>query len=425
MITPRKTKRTKTIKYFPIKTDTACRLKWSWSSLYLNTGTTASCHRSSVSTLSLEEFSNFHNTPSKLEARKIMLDGKWPGNGCEYCRDIESSGGHSDRQFQLGVADIYPHELDSDPTLLTVEPTVLEVFFSNVCNFKCVYCKPSLSSQIQAEEEAFGSPIVASGHALTDNAHKDYVPVFWEWFRKNGHNLKRFHMLGGEPFLQKDFFALVSHYESNPNPDLEFNIVTNLHIPEARLHDICKRLQSLVDNKCVKRIDLLASVDSWGPGQEYVRHGFNRTTFEKNLKILFDYKVFRVGLLSTVCSLTIHELPALVNKFNEWNQIQELFWYMHLVLPNDKSPFSPTMFDYSTFEQSLTSAQDLLPTATWDNKSTLDVFNGIVSKIKELAVDNLDKQKELLQILNEIDRRRGVSWRQSFPWLMEKHKHVV
>ena len=26
-----------------------------------------------------------------------MMQGKWPGQGCEYCRDIEAAGGISDR----------------------------------------------------------------------------------------------------------------------------------------------------------------------------------------------------------------------------------------------------------------------------------------------------------------------------------------
>ena len=31
--------------YFPIKQAPACQLKWTWSSLWLTEGTTASCHR--------------------------------------------------------------------------------------------------------------------------------------------------------------------------------------------------------------------------------------------------------------------------------------------------------------------------------------------------------------------------------------------
>ena len=49
-------------KYFPIKTKTACQLKWAWSTLYLNNGETKSCHRTGQSELTPENFLNFHNT---------------------------------------------------------------------------------------------------------------------------------------------------------------------------------------------------------------------------------------------------------------------------------------------------------------------------------------------------------------------------
>ena len=51
---------------FPIKTATSCRLKWSWSSLILTTGETDSCHRSSKSFLTPENFNDFHNTAEKI-----------------------------------------------------------------------------------------------------------------------------------------------------------------------------------------------------------------------------------------------------------------------------------------------------------------------------------------------------------------------
>jgi len=52
-------------KYFPIKTATACQLKWNWSTLYLHDETTASCHRTGWSPLTVENFDDFHNTEKK------------------------------------------------------------------------------------------------------------------------------------------------------------------------------------------------------------------------------------------------------------------------------------------------------------------------------------------------------------------------
>lgn len=411
--------------YFPIKTTTSCRLKWAWSTIYLNLGKTGSCHRASLSTLSKQDFDLFHNTPSKISARKKMLSGEWPGDGCEYCRDIEMSGGQSDRQFQLKIPDVYPRELDHDPTLVNVQPSILEVFFANTCNFKCVYCKGSLSSSIQTEEDRWGSAIIPTDHTRNSNQYQDLVPQFWSWMERNGSNLKRLQILGGEPLFQQDFYKLLDYFESHPNPSLEFNIITNLHIPDNRLQQANEKLLRLLDQGFIGRIDIQVSVDCWGPGQEYVRYGFDRAVFEQNLKVLTHHQKFRIGLLSTVNALTISEMPALVRKFQEWNTWQPVFWYMHLVLPHDSSPFSPLMFDYSVFKDSLAQVAQMLPQQAWDDRQTYDIFAGIDSKIKALSRHDPGKQQELVRILDEIDRRRSLSWRQTFPWLDREVRDVV
>ena len=84
-------------KTFPIVNDAACLYKWSWSTLFLNRGTTASCHRGYHWKLEKDTLKDFHNHPGKIGDREKMLDGVWPGNGCEYCRNVEQAGGISDR----------------------------------------------------------------------------------------------------------------------------------------------------------------------------------------------------------------------------------------------------------------------------------------------------------------------------------------
>ena len=69
---------------FPIKKDPACLFKWTWSTIYLNSLRTASCHRTQLWPIDINNFDNFHNVPEKIVAREKMLDGEWPGHGCEY-----------------------------------------------------------------------------------------------------------------------------------------------------------------------------------------------------------------------------------------------------------------------------------------------------------------------------------------------------
>jgi hypothetical protein len=411
-------------KYFPIKSDTACRLKWSWSTIYLNTGETASCHRASGS--HINDLTNFHNTETKIQARQHMLEGQWPGGGCEYCKNIESAGGTSDRQFQNQIPEIYPLELDLDPTATTVDPVILEVFFSNTCNLRCVYCSAECSSSIQQENKRFGGAIIADQNfEYQDNRYKELVPQFWQWMTANGHKLKRLQVLGGEPFLQEDVDRLVDYFEQYPCPELEYNLVTNLMVPSKLLQAKLEKLVSLVERGHLKRVDIQCSVDCWGPGQEYVRYGFERSLFERNLRMVQEFGIFRIGLLSTVNALSINEMPELARKFLEWNQHSVVYWYMHLVLPEGTSMFDPMNFDYGLFADSLDQLSTLLPNDTWDNKQTYQIFDGIRNKLMKGCCHNTVKQDQLRAYLDQNDIRRSSDWKTTFPDLLKESSHVV
>ena len=82
---------------FPIKTKTSCQFKWSWSTIFLSEGTTSSCHRCKHWEFDLNTIENFHNLPGKISDREKMLNGEWPGNGCEYCKFVEEKEGKSER----------------------------------------------------------------------------------------------------------------------------------------------------------------------------------------------------------------------------------------------------------------------------------------------------------------------------------------
>lgn len=413
------------MKYFPIVTDTSCRNKWAWSTVYLNNGSTGSCHRASISTIG-NDFDNFHNTDKKIQARQAMLDGAWPGDGCEYCKNIEEAGGQSDRQFQNKIPNVYPPELDIDTTLTRVDPVILEVFFSNTCNLKCVYCNAKFSSSIQSEDKKFGGPILEHNKfEYNDNQYHELVPKFWNWFEKHSTSLQRLQILGGEPFVQKDLHRLIDYIDSTAHPSLEFNIVTNLSLPNGLIRPHLIKLADATKNKKLKRVDILTSVECWGPTQEYIRHGFDCKIFENNIIALTKYGLFRIGLLSTITSLSIPTMKNLVTKFTEWNRLQTIFWYMHLVLPIKDSIFSPTIFDFGVFESHLNEVAESLPNETWDDKTTRDVFFGIVDNLKKNCKQDSKKQQELLTYLNTNDQRRGSNWREVFPWLQKELDYVV
>jgi organic radical activating enzyme len=364
-------------------------------------------------------FDDFHNTEKKIMARRQMLEGKWPGDGCESCEKIENSAGFSDRQFQNQVPGIYPMELETDTTAVNVSPTVLELFFTNKCNFKCLYCNPQFSSSIQEENAKFGGSIIGDNNfKYVDNRYQDLVPKFWKWFHKNSQKLQRLQLFGGEPFLQEDVLKIIDYLRQTPHPELELNILTNLSIPTTQLTTILSSLSDSKKNNLLKRVDIQASLESWGPEQEYVRFGFDSELFETNMRSMISMNSFRIGFLSTVNSLSINSMPELCEKYLEWNKLQPIFWYMHLVLPND-SVFNPVIFDYSVFEQSINRMAKMLPTETSDDKTTYKTFMGIASMLEKNCQTDIEKQRRLVNFLTENDRRKSTNWKITFPWLVK------
>lgn len=415
-----------TKKYFPIQTATACRLKWAWSTIYLSPGHTGSCHRASLSNLTVDNFSNFHNTDRKLTDRQTMLDGNWPGHGCEYCKDVEDEQGYSDRMFQLSVPGNYPEELDATPTLTNVNPAVLEIFFKNTCNLACIYCNSMYSSRIEQEDKIFGSNLTEMTGRLNDGSdhYDELIPLFWNWLDIGYEKLQRIVVLGGEPFVQPDLFKLLEYIELHPNPNLELSIVSNLIINKKILLKFTKLIKPMLVKRKLKNIEILASVDCWGDEQEYIRFGFDCVQFEDNLEFLLEHKYIRLGIISVINSLNILSMPKLAEKFIKWNKIHTLSWNTEMVLPVNDHVLSPNFFNFEIYESALAEVAAAF-IATAADSAEHQKFCGIVIKLKELSKRNTIKQQELLTYLTEIDRRRNLNWKTIFPWLLEEITHVV
>jgi organic radical activating enzyme len=415
-------------KYFPINTATACRLKWAWSTVYLNSGLTSSCHRASTSELTVDNFFNFHNTEQKIVDRSKMLHGEWPGNGCEYCRDSESTGGYSDRQFQLTVPNEHPTELNNDTTLTSVDPTTLEIFFKNTCNLACIYCRATFSSRIATEDAKFGFSLteLANDANIEKDHYNELIPLFWSWLDLGYSKLVNINVLGGEPFLQDDLHQLLNYIEKNPNPQLTLNIVSNLIVKKETIVKFVAKIKQLISTKKLKNIQILASVDCWGDEQKYIRYGFDCDTFEENVKYLLEQKFITFSFLSTVNSLSIRSMPLLAKKISEWNEIGDAVWYTHLVLPINEHVLSPNYFEFDLFESSFNETLFSLRDRPNKHVETVKLLEGILHKLKTVSKTDSMKQKELMKYLTEIDRRRNLNWKETFPWLdKEIEKNVV
>lgn len=408
-------------KYFPIRTDTSCQLKWAFSKVLLNHGLTSSCHRVKNHKFDIDTF-NFHNTPEKIDQRKTMLDGLWPQDGCDqYCGKIERTGqGQSDRQFSLHVPNLTPVELDSDPFATNITPTILEVYVDNTCNLSCVYCIPELSSRIHNELKKFG-PFSKNGLVLETNHNQisNYDEIqekFWQWLKINGSNLKRLQLLGGEPFYQTQFDMFLEFFENNPCPNLEFNIVTNLMISNDKLNGYIDQIKKLIATKKIKRLDVTASIDCWGPQQEFVRYGIDLKQWQENFEYLLDQPWIILNINNTISVLTIKTLPELLVLLSQWNKKRSVGHHFTQLV--DPSYMALEILGSEEFREDFLEISKLMESESWQASQAKMYMTGIIATIRN-SVYNKDETIKLLTFLDEMDRRRKTNWRELFPWLIK------
>lgn len=422
---------------FPIKSEKACLLKWSWSTIYFNSGTSSSCHRTKKYSIDPNNFSAFHNLPDKIQARQLMLNGQWPGNGCEYCKNVEDVGGISDRLFQfdqLYDSKLVAPELFHAPTSVNVTPTILEVYFKNTCNMACVYCGPHFSSKWEDENRKYGE--AHEHNASTDqfsvtlaqeNPHyKTMVQGLWEYLEQNDNakKIQRYHILGGEPFLLDELDQSIAFWAKNGHPDLQFSVVSNLNIPHERFKNYIKKFELLVSKNKIWRLQLTASLDCWGPEQEYVRHGLNLNLWEKNFTYLLNKPWVCLSINSAISALTIKSLPVLLEKINEWNLhqsevVKEWRSYSNLILHSFNTTGvldDPYIFSGSVFESDFKKILHLMPGNNEEQQGQKSLMEGI-SKQSGNCVNDISKIIKLKEYLSRLDTRRGTNWRKTFPWL--------
>ena len=365
-------------KYFPIKTQTACQLKWTWSTIQLYNGLTNSCHRVGQTVLNPDTFDHFHNTEKKINDRKLMLEGEWPTGGCEYCANIEQAGGQSDRLFQLQIPGLTPPELETDPVAVEVTPRILEIYFDNVCNMSCIYCWNGSSSKIEQENIQFGdfsNNGIEIKNTVTRHPQFDLlVEKFWQWMKNNSEQLRRFHILGGEPLYQEQFETCLEFLETHNNPELEFNIVSNLKVTPARLEKVIDRIKNLLTNRRIKRFDLTCSIDCWGNEQEYIRHGINMEQWRKNFDYVAGKKWITLNINQTITGLGMKSIPQLIEYINQHRQSRPIGHYFMTCV--DRSQLHPGIFGSGFFDKDFKKILSVMPNDTWQHKNAYSMMQG-------------------------------------------------
>lgn len=389
--------------------DPCCLNKWTWSTIFLQTMKTNSCHRVYLDDLTIDNFAQFHNTNNKIAARKKMLAGEWPGYGCEYCKNIEISGGISDRNIVNNQLEYLPTQCETQDSLYTT-PKILEVYFSNKCNMKCTYCNSSLSSLWQKELEKFNLHDHNKKHILNTKNFETVKKIFWIWLQENYKKIREYRILGGEPFFQSEFQDNLDFFEKNDCRHLKVVVFTNLKISKNNLIKNLNKIKNIIENKKVDYFEIVISVDCYGPAQEYIRTGFDQDSFDNNMEtIVNNYKMINLQFHSTITGLSIPTMYKLLQKRNTWQEFmgQKINWNANFVGHN---VLTPHIYPKGYFDADLNKACEQL------QGIEKEILIGYKNTINNNNFE-LEKIQNLKSYLDVLDKRRNTNWKKVFPWL--------
>ena len=436
-----------------------CLAKWTQVTMHLSTGRTHSCHHPNTHSIPLSEIkrdpSALHNTRFKNQKRKEMLDGKRPEE-CNYCWNVEdNSNSFSDRVFKSSepwsINDL--DKISNSHWRENFNPRYVEVSFSNTCNFKCAYCGPQYSSKWVEEIEQHGPYKEVDNFndleklkrkkefPYKKSEHNPYIEAFWKWWPDLFKDLHTFRITGGEPLLSKDTFKVLEYIQTNfkENSNLSLSINTNLGVPDNLIDKFITIAEDLCSNNKVRELTLFTSIEAEGKQAEYTRFGLQAGKFWENIdKILTKLPKVTITVMATFNALSVYTYDRVVDKIFDLKKKhanKERYWISAIQLDTSylrwPTPLSVKVIPEEDKELILKCAEKALYYGVLGFEPGSVGFSNIeIQKIKRIydyAIGDSDfkveeNRSKLVKFVNELDRRRGTDFKETFPQLKKLHE---
>lgn len=431
-----------------------CLAKWTQTTIHLGLGQTHSCHHPKTHAIPIEEIKRnsaaLHNTEFKKSVRKEMLEGKRPSE-CSYCwnvEDLKQNNVYSDRILKSGYSWSLPYynEVMESGYTKDFDPKYLEISFSNVCNFKCSYCMPSVSSKWMEEIEKYGPYPTSRRYnslewekadgriPIANRDENPYVDAFWDWFPKIYHQLHTFRLTGGEPLLDKNTFKMLDYIIDNPNPNIEISVNSNLCVPENLFDTFIEKVKIICDKKLVRQFLIYTSCEAQGKSAEYIRYGLDYQTWLKNCyRYVEEIPGNDISIMATYNALSITSFKEFLfdlyelKKFAHKNKSNIMIDIPYLNNPSHQSVKILTENFLSNIDEQIYFMERLS-----ENQSKNDVYfreaevaklkiikNILSEELKTPTIDTDIRRKDFTIFVDEHDKRRGTNFLDTFPEMEE------
>jgi sulfatase maturation enzyme AslB (radical SAM superfamily) len=292
---------------------------------------------------------------------------------------------------------------------------------TNLCNFRCVYCKPSSTNRWnEYSEPYFGirqkdSGILKSFQSIED--FKSKIDVHLD-------NVQDIYFSGGEPVLQEHYFWIMKELiRRKKTEDVSLSMATNLQLLGRSKTDFYDLFNQFKNKK------VFASLDCNGKRGEFIRQGTAWDQIERNREtLLLKFSDIKIYTSSVISKLNVLAFPDFHKDwFNKGFLNADNVRYFFLSGPK---AFNIRYFDqytkslikdkyseyYKWIESNLTENTDIYPNGY---ESPLEKINKLYEFLD--AKNNLDtehkSQQEFKEKVKFLENISNISFKEAFPEL--------
>lgn len=366
-----------------------CPMPWT-GLMYNHDGTVKNCIRSAgaIGNIADSTIENILLGPKNLQTQQLITD-RQPESRCDPCYQLEHR-----RSFDI-VSDrvFYLRELKTvSPDTYQVgrhDLHTIDVRWTNLCNFACVYCSPEYSSR-WADELSVKSLAPAP----------EQREQFKQYIFDHVDQLHHVYLAGGEPLLMRENAELLDLLLAR-RPDINLRINSNLSKTDTNLFErVCQ----------FKNVHWIVSIETLEQQFEYIRYGSRWSDFVDNLATIqnLDHKISFNMLYFLLNSQSVFDCIA-------WLQGQG-FHNNSFILG---ALTGPRYFDVRNLPAHLlTQAQEKIQ--SWLNTQPGYLLENGLRNILTYTQQPFDADfAASLAALRELDQRRGLDSSTLFPELYQ------
>lgn len=352
------------------------------------------------------------NSENMKQLRLDMLQGK-QNPLCSNCYKYQELGRVSERVLYNRYYQHYfswVKDTNADGSLTDINVPLIDIRFSNKCNYKCRICSSEYSTLWYDEEQKLGK-VLYDGHTREMKPAND-DEAFWESYKKMLSNVKRLHFAGGEPLFMDEHYASLQHLIDTGNTDVVLSYNTNFSTLRYKKYNVIELWKKF------KQVEIWASLDGMFQKGDYQRKGQKWEKIEENIRgVQQQCPNVLFGVNVTVSIFNILDIPAFYQYMVDNKLVRPDRMNLYIL-------FSPHQFNIINLTPAL-KAKALQQFQDFENNylntlpDTTNIRDHVKAIIKAMTSEQGARINEFRESINEVDALRDENFISVYPELGE------